>query len=128
MSATDRPSPVSGLNLVVLAGRLSSAPVERSLASGSVLWSLEVTTETDTGTCSVPVVWFDPAAPPAFDVGDAVLVRGTVRRRFFRSAGGTQSRTEVRADEVVGLADRRRARSFLRRAGGEVAEGLESVL
>ena len=127
MSATSVPAS-AGVNVVVLAGRLSSAPVERSLVSGSVLWSLEVTTEIDGGSCSVPVVWFDPPAAPVLDAGDVVLVRGTVRRRFFRSAGGTQSRTEVRADEVVAAADRRRARAFLRRAGGDLADRLETVL
>jgi single-strand DNA-binding protein len=128
MSASDPSSPVSGLNHVVLAGRLSSAPVERALASGSVLWSLEVTTETESGACSVPVVWFDPSSPPLLDAGSEVLVRGTVRRRFFRSGGGTQSRTEVLAEEVVDLADRRRARGFLRRVGADVAARLDTVL
>lgn len=127
MSEASSPA-TAGVNVVVLAGRLSSAPVERSLASGSVLWSLEVSTETDSGTCSVPVVWFDPPSAPSFEAGDAVLVRGTVRRRFFRSAGGTQSRTEVRADEVVAIVDRRRAKGFLRRAGVDLAGRLESVL
>lgn len=127
MSESSNSAP-AGVNVVVLAGRLSSAPVERSLASGSVLWSLEVSTETDSGTCSVPVVWFDPPSSPSLDAGDTVLVRGTVRRRFFRTAGGTQSRTEVRADEVVAVADRRRAKAFLRRTGGDLAGRLESVL
>lgn len=128
MSVTVNPPSAVGINVVVLAGRLSSAPVERVLASGSVLWSLEVTTETDDGTCSVPVVWFDPPSPPAFEAGDAVLVQGTVRRRFFRSAGGTQSRTEVRADEVVATADRRRAKAFVKRAGGAVVSRLDVAL
>mgnify|MGYP003704667129 FL=1 len=80
------------------------------------------------GACSVPVVWFDPSSPPLLDAGSEVLVRGTVRRRFFRSGGGTQSRTEVLAEEVVDLADRRRARGFLRRVGADVAARLDTVL
>jgi single-strand DNA-binding protein len=51
---------------------------------------------------SVPVVWFD--APPRamnLDVDQEVLVVGRVRRRFFRSGGATQSRTEVVAEEVL---------------------------
>ena len=35
------------------------------------------------------------------DVNDEVFILGRVRRRFFRTAGGTQSRTEVVADQVV---------------------------
>jgi hypothetical protein len=89
------------MNVVVLSGRLSSAPVRRELASGSVLLSLEVTTDTADGVASVPVAWFDPPPSTTLDVGSEVVVRGVVRRRFFRSGAVTQSRTEVVAAEVV---------------------------
>jgi single-strand DNA-binding protein len=97
------------MNVVYLEGRLSSDPVLRELASGSRLLSLEVTTESETGTANVPIAWFDPAAVPAWVAGDEVAVRGVVKRRFYRGASGTQSRTEVVAVEVCDLRKRRQA-------------------
>jgi hypothetical protein len=43
-------------------------------------------------------------------------VQGAVRRRFFRSAGGTQSRTEVVAEVVLAAGDRRKVTRALERA------------
>ena len=106
----------SGMNTVVLCGHLSSTPQRRMLASGSELWSLEVTTPTDEGSWSVPVAWFDPPSEPSFSAGDAVLVVGAVKRRFFRGAGGTQSRTEVVAVEVVAASSKRVRRLLQREA------------
>ncbi len=95
-------------NMVVLRGTLVGEPRSRELASGTVLVQFEITTRDDAGTQSVPVVWFDPPAtagqiPP----GTEVAVVGSVRRRFFRTGGATQSRTEVVAERVV-VANRRR--------------------
>jgi len=104
------------MNVVVLHGTLSSTPVLRTLASGSVLASLEVTTVVDGVSASVPVAWFDPPADLGFDLGDALVVTGIVRRRFFRSGGSTQSRTEVVATQVVAAGKRRQVRSVLARA------------
>ena len=53
----------------------------------------------------------------AVDQGDQLLVVGTVRRRFFRSGGSTQSRTEVVASEVLPLTRKRQVRAALVRAG-----------
>jgi hypothetical protein len=48
------------------------------------------------------VVWDDaPARALDLDVDAEVVVAGRVRRRWFRSAGATQSRTEVVAVEVL---------------------------
>ncbi len=119
------------MNHVQLLGRLSSAPQERTLASGSVLWSLELTTDTPDGAWSVPVAWFDPAVPVSFTTGDEVVVVGAVRRRFFRGAGGTQSRTEVVASEVVAASAKRKVQRVLRREaeslGTAAGEELRSV-
>lgn len=114
------------MNNVILRGHLSSAPQARALASGSVLWSLEITTPTDEGAWSVPVAWFDPPTVPAFVVGDEVVVVGGVRRRFFRTAAGTQSRTEVVATDVVAATAKRKVQRLVARAGerlGAVADG-----
>lgn len=104
------------MNIVVIQGALSSDPVTRTLASGSVVVSLELSTVTDDGTLSVPVAWFDPPAEVAWAAGEVLLVTGVVRRRFFRSGGATQSRTEVVAAQVVPTARRRAARAALGRA------------
>ena len=116
------------MNHVVLVGRLSSHPQQRTLVSGSELWSLELTTDTPDGAWSVPVAFFDPPAELAFQAGQELLVVGAVRRRFFRFAGGTQSRTEVVAVEVVPTTAKRKVQRVLRReaerlgatVGGEV--------
>jgi single-stranded DNA-binding protein len=108
-------SVASGFNTVVLVGHLSSAPQRRTLASGSELWSFEVTTPTEEGSWSVPVAWFDPAVEPAFSAGDAVVVLGSVKRRFFRGVAGTQSRTEVVAADIVPATARQRVRRLLQR-------------
>lgn len=102
-----------GVNQVVLSGRLSSDPQCRELSSGSVLYTLEVTTELPDGAVSVPVAWFDPPGEVHFAAGDVVVVAGLVRRRFFRSAGGTQSRTEVLATSVVAASARRKVQKLV---------------
>jgi len=104
------------MNIVVLRGVLSSAPQRRELPSGSVLWSFEVTTATETGNLSVPVALFDPSSEPVHATGDTVVVVGEVRRRFFRAGASTQSRTEVVASEIVAERPAARARRVVERA------------
>src|SRR5438105_11146967 len=91
------------MNVVTLRGRLSRPAEERTLPSGDRLVQLELTVPRPGDKAeSVPVVCFDaPAAVAGLDVNDEVLVLGRVRRRFFRTVTGTQSRTEVVADQVV---------------------------
>lgn len=101
------------MNVVFLQGRLSSDPVLRELASGSRLLSLEVTTSTDAGTANVPVAWFDPPTIPDWGAGADVVVRGVVKRRFYRGPSGTQSRTEVVAIEACEVTKRRQAQRLL---------------
>jgi single-strand DNA-binding protein len=89
-------------NLVVLRGTLSSETRTRELPSGSVLSQFDVTTRDADGTQSVPVAWFDPPASVGeLEAGAELVVLGSVRRRFFRAGGVTQSRTEVVAAKVV---------------------------
>src|SRR5688572_13056853 len=94
---------VSQMNVVTVFGKLSRPAEERTLPSGDRLVQLELTVaRTGQRAESVPVVCFDaPATVAGLDVGEEVLVVGRVRRRFFRTGGGTQSRTEVVADQVV---------------------------
>ena len=117
---------VDSTNLVVLRGCLSSSPVTRTLESGSVLISLEVTTrDGDEVARSVPVSVFDPAKPDELTElvrGDEVVVAGTVTRRFFRTSSGTGSRTEVVADKVVPAGRTARVRTLLRSVGAMLGE------
>lgn len=107
VATVDVSSPVAAIdshnctmNIVVIQGILSSEPVERTLPSGETLTSLEVTTRADGEPArSVPVV--TTRSVGALSSGDEVVVVGWVRRRFFRAAGSTQSRTEVEARSVL---------------------------
>jgi len=117
------------MNIVVLRGRISSNPVVRSLASGSTLLSLEVTTRIEgEPALSAPVGWFDPPRTARFAVGDEVVVLGEVKRRFFRSAAGTQSRTEVVAVEVVPITARRRVERLLASVAQRLGEPTTAAL
>jgi single-strand DNA-binding protein len=92
-------------NLVLVRGTLSSAPVRRTLPNGSDIVQIEVTSRDEGGAArSVPVIVHEPIGKDDFttwDAGTEVVVVGAVVRRFFRSGGGTASRTEVVAARVV---------------------------
>ena len=109
------------MNIVVLAGELSSAPQVRELPSGDSLVTYEVTTRNiDKKAESVPVVWFQaPASAADLDPHEPVVVTGRVRRRFFRSRGVTASRTEVVAHGVLRSGQRRRIEGALAAAMAE---------
>ena len=116
------------MNLTVVRGRLSRPASIRELPSGTRLASLDVTAGRDVegeAADSVPVVWRDPpASAESLDTDDDVVVVGRVRRRFFRSGGATQSRTEVEADVVL----RPRQRARVQRAVSEAGARLEDLL
>ncbi len=101
-------------NLVVLQGHVSSEPRRRDLPSGTTLLQIEVTTPGDGALVSVPVVWFEPTRD--FAPADEVTVLGHVRRRFYRTGGATQSRTEVVAEVIVATRRRRDAQRLIGRA------------
>ncbi len=109
---------MSERNLVVLRGTLTAEARLRELPSGSAVAQFDVTTRDDSGTQSVPVAWFDP--PPSvaeLEAGADLVVVGSVRRRFFRAGGATQSRTEVVAEKVVPASRARDVRRALDAAG-----------
>ena len=110
------------MNIVVLRGQLSSDPVTRTLPSGMVVWSLEVTTPSADGQISVPVAWFDQAATPQWERGTELVVVGCVKRRFYRTAGGTQSRTEVVATHVIEARKKQAAARLIQRCVAEATE------
>jgi len=116
----------SGTNLAVLVGTLSREPQLRSLPSGADVLALEVTVRPDGASAeSVPVAWFAaPAAAASWPAGEEVLVIGRTRRRFFRSSGATQSRTEV----VASIAVPTRRTTACRRAMGSALAALAGEL
>jgi len=105
-------------NVVALVGHLARPAEVRELPSGDRMVTYEVTVpRPGERSESVPVVWFEaPAKAAELGVDEQVVVVGRVRRRFFRTAGGTQSRTEVVADIVVAARQVKRARSALEAA------------
>ena len=108
-------------NLVVVQGTLSRRSERRTLPSGDELVQYEVTTRDEAGRAdSVPVVWPSAPARAEFEEGAAVVVAGRVRRRYFRTAGGTASRTEVIAEGVAPAGSKAAAR-LLERAARQLA-------
>ena len=116
-TATDAESDRDGLNLVVVRGTVSSPPDVRVLPSEAVLAQLQVSTRLESETLSMPVAVWSPAAwVESLEPGDEIVVRGRVRRRFFRAGGAAASRVEVEADVVARARDRRRVHAAAQRA------------
>jgi single-strand DNA-binding protein len=113
-------------NVVVLIGRLARPPEARELPSGDRLVAYELTVDRPGERAeTVPVVWLGaPASAVDHGVDERMVVVGRVRRRFFRSGGGTQSRTEVVAEAVVNARHAKRANAALERAQTVLAEAL----
>jgi single-strand DNA-binding protein len=111
-------------NVVVLIGRLARPPEARELPSGDRLVAYEVTVDRPGERAeTVPVVWFAaPASGVDHDVNERMVVVGRVRRRFFRTGGGTQSRTEVVAEAVVNARHTKRVQAALARARAALEE------
>lgn len=128
MNAHDQPDVFA--NLAVISGELPNDPQLRDLPSGGVVVQFDVTTRLSTGgravNATVPVAWNDPtpAQLRALVAGTDVLVVGTVRRRFFRVGGATQSRTEVVADVVIPTRRRTQVARALRTAADRLLAGV----
>ncbi len=108
-SANDGAAPQTR-NEVLLVGRVSGAPVERELPSGSVVVSWRVVVDrppaaSPAGIRTATVDTFDCIAwtartrrsARALVVGDVVQVEGALRRRFWRVGAGSASRCELEA-------------------------------
>jgi single-strand DNA-binding protein len=91
------------VNEVRLVGRVSQAPEELVLPSGDLLWTFRVVVPRPaaSGRGSVDALecaaWSSRArrSVASWRPDDVVEVTGSVRRRFFRTAGGAASRVEV---------------------------------
>jgi single-strand DNA-binding protein len=94
-------------NLAVIRGTVPNEPQARDLPAGGVVVQFDVATRIETdgreAKVTVPIAWNDPTTAQLGVVvaGADLVVVGTVRRRFFRVGGSTQSRTEVVADAVI---------------------------
>ncbi len=109
---TSRAGSGRGANDVHLVGRVTTGSETRALPSGAAVVTFRIavrrapTTMTRGSSQKVDVVdcvaWSADARRSAArcEVGQTVEVRGSIRRRFFRSQVGATSRTEV---EVLGL-------------------------
>jgi single-strand DNA-binding protein len=107
---TDKSAALSGDmtdNTVELRGRISSAPVERELPSGTVITTFRLSvprakTQMTSGSAQ-SVDWVDCSAWSArcrrtvggWVSGDEVEVTGALRRRHFRAGDASTSRLEV---------------------------------
>jgi hypothetical protein len=108
-----------GLNLVVLRGVTSNATELRTLPSGQRLATFALRVPGPDGKAtSVPIAaWDPPAWLEDLDAEDALVVVGTLRRRFFRDGrGATASRVEVEAATVGRGGERRRREAAAQRA------------
>jgi single-strand DNA-binding protein len=105
------------MNVAVIRGSLSRDPELRELPSGDRVVNYEVTVRDVSPAESVPVVWVEPTGSwDTLAAGDEVVVAGRVRRRFFRTATGTASRTEVVAERVVPARQAKRVQALLDKA------------
>ena len=103
LNAPSPPTPTpsgfdADLNVVVCLGELVGDPQTRELESGSRLVTISLTIRSDGDpVTSLPLVVFDPSKrlEATLNSGGRVVVTGRVSRRFFRTPGGTQSRTEL---------------------------------
>jgi single-strand DNA-binding protein len=115
-------------NVAVIRGALSSEPHVRDLPGGRVVVQFDLTTRIRSDgrptNVSVPVAWNDPTAPQlgVLVPGAEVVVVGTVRRRFFRVGGATQSRTELVADAVIPVRSHKRVSAALRHAADRLLD------
>jgi single-strand DNA-binding protein len=96
-----------GVNVVVLAGRLSDQPEVKELPSGDQVTRFRLhVPEAGKRVLPLPVSAWDRLARKGCErlgKGDSVLVRGHLVRRFFRDGAGGRSVTEVVATEVKKL-------------------------
>lgn len=118
-------------NVVILHGTISNEPTSRQLPSGDTVVQFDLRTIVEgtnrSDTVTVPLSWTEPptTALAAAVEGADVVVAGTVRRRFFRSGGLTQSRTEVIVDRLVPTRRKKSVRSLMAAIATDLTRGFE---
>jgi single-strand DNA-binding protein len=117
------------LNLAVVMGNLIKAAQVRALPSGLWLTTFDLQVRwPDRSPDTVPVALFDaPEQASQWSPGQGLLAVGHVRRRFFRTGGSTQSRTELVAEQVLLLEQTETVRTALAHVGPTIAGALEDV-
>lgn len=123
-STADAPTATDDVNRVVLEGRLTRDPEERTLPSGDLLVVLRVAVHRPDGS-RIDSVEVAVGPPPgrghrrapgqaltatvrscaARRAGDRVRVEGHLERRFWRAGGAPRTRMQVVAHEVRTLSD-----------------------
>lgn len=92
------------LNLVVVAGRLASAPEIRVFEGGATLVRYLITVRTEEPRRRIDVVpvvlWDADEKDTKFERGDRVWIAGSVQRRFWNDDHSRRSRIEVVAHHV----------------------------
>lgn len=111
-----------GFNRVVIIGEVSTSPISRDLADGSVVTTFDVVTSTELGRVTVPVSV--DGIPSVVEEGVSVCVVGFVRRRFFKAGASVASRTEVVANVIAPT----RRKAQVRKAIEVVADDLSDLL
>jgi single-strand DNA-binding protein len=130
MTNSETTSSETTSNLALLRGVVAGELISRELPSGSTVVQFDVSTTIVAGEkaakASVPVSWLDPPskALESISQGLDVVVVGTVRRRFFRAGGSTQSRTEVVVDAVVPARRTKQVRTLITDTAARVAGAL----
>lgn len=94
------------LNLVMLAGRLTTAPDVRVLESGARIMRLLLAVrneEPNSRLDVVPIVWWNPDDETVDNLpaaGTRLKVSGSVQRRFWEGPDGPRSRIEIVVSHV----------------------------
>jgi single-strand DNA-binding protein len=111
-------------NIAIIRGVVHGDPTSRDLPGGGTVVQFDVSTRIGShGTglsVSVPVAWNDPTVTQRAMLAPGA--DGTVRRRFFRVAGSTQSRTEVVVDAVVPSRQYKRVSAALRQVADRILD------
>lgn len=113
------------VNLGLVIGELVAAPETRTLPSGTLAASFSLTVRArGVKTTSVPAVWYDPPKRVfKWEPGDRIVANGSIVRRFFQSAGGLGSATEV----VVQHAELTRHQAKATRVVARVQTGVNDI-
>lgn len=126
--ATSRRVQPGDLNLAVVIGTVANEPVHRQLADGSVIVQFDLRTNLDgagaTGTVSVPAAWRDPSASSIDTLQPEMrlIAVGRVERRFFRSGGSTQSRTELVVERCLPVRRTKSVRALIAKVAAQLVD------
>ena len=80
-------------NVAVIVGEVITDPVSKTLANGDTVVNCDIAAVSDEGRHVVPLVL--SGAVGSLSVGDRICAVGFMRKRFFQSPAGLQSRTEL---------------------------------